>query len=221
VSMSSDGFFGQQMLAMMDPRAISQYLAASVLMWITMMLAMMIPAVLPVIHMFWRLERGGDSQSVTHGVLFGASYLVVWSACGIALAGVQWWLHAHALLQLPAMATEQRLAAALLIASGVYQLTPFKAACLAHCQSPVGFLMSHWRAGATGALRMGLAHGVYCLGCCWALMLTMFAGGVMNIAVMFAISALILLERLLPVGPWISKVPGVILILLGLSLLAK
>jgi predicted metal-binding membrane protein len=111
------------------------------------------------------------------------------------------------------------LAAGLLIAAGIYQFLPFKQACLRHCQSPLAFLLNHWRDGRMGALWMGAVHGRYCLGCCWVLMLLMFAGGVMSIGAMAALAAFILLERLLPAGFWASAVPGLLLLATGAALL--
>ena len=215
VAMSGAGVLGALMRAMMQPQATAPYLAATALMWVAMMIAMMTPAVLPVVITFWRLDRGGETQRITDGILFSASYLAVWCGFGLAMTALQWALHSHSVLALPELAATPQLAASLVIVAGVYQLTPFKAACLAHCRTPLGFLMSHWRPGAFGAMRMGLAHGSYCLGCCWALMLVMFAGGVMSLSVMALVSGLILAERLLPGGPWVSKLPGIALITLG------
>lgn len=215
VAMSGAGVLGALMRAMMQPQATAPYLAATALMWVAMMTAMMTPAVLPMVITFWRLDRGGETQRITDGILFSASYLAVWGGFGLAMTALQWVLHSHSVLALPELAATPLLAASLVIVAGVYQLTPFKAACLAHCRTPVGFLLSHWRSGALGAMRMGLAHGSYCLGCCWALMLVMFAGGVMSLSVMALVSGLILAERLLPGGLWVSKLPGVVLITLG------
>lgn len=106
-------------------------------------------------------------------------------------------------------------AAVLLMAAGAYQLTPLKEACLAGCRSPLGFFLENWREGRAGAFSMGLRHGSFCVGCCWALMLLMFAGGAMSVATMAALCAFVLAERLLPAGPWVSKLPGVAMIAWG------
>src|SRR5262249_17783439 len=101
----------------------------------------------------------------------------------------------------------------------VYQLTPMKEACLRHCRSPMSFFLEHWSAGAMGAFRMGMRHGLYCVGCCWVLMLLMFVGGAMSVLTMAILGALILAERLLPDGPWTSRIPGAAMILWGVLLL--
>ena len=103
--------------------------------------------------------------------------------------------------------------------AGVYELTPWKEACLRHCRSPLGFFLEHWTAGARGALGMGARHGLYCVGCCWVLMLLMFAGGAMSVLTMAGLCALILAERLLPPGPWVSRIPGAMMIGWGGALL--
>src|SRR5438874_13123366 len=102
-----------------------------------------------------------------------------------------------------------RLSSAILIASGVYQLTPFKGACLTHCRSPLGFLMSRWRDGTGGAMRMGIEHGTYCLGCCWALMCVVFVVGVMNLVWVAAMAIFVLVEKIGPAGEVVARVAGV------------
>src|SRR5207237_2552309 len=111
--------------------------------------------------------------------------------------------------------TSPMVGAAFLFFTGVYQLTPIKQACLRTCQSPFGFLTSRWRAGTRGAFCMGVEHGVYCVGCCWALMLLLFVGGVMNLAVIAVITAVVLIERLAPFGAQSSRATGALLVALG------
>jgi len=114
------------------------------------------------------------------------------------------------------MATSSaRLGGAILIAAGVYQLTPFKGACLTHCRSPLGFLMSHWRGGTAGALRMGIAHGTYCVGCCWALMGVLFVVGVMNLAWVAALTVFVLVEKIGPAGAIVARAAGLVMIAAG------
>ena len=118
------------------------------------------------------------------------------------------------------MATDSRLLGGLLfLAAGLYQFTPLKQACLRLCWSPLDLIANHWRDGSVGALRMGATHGLYCLGCCWVLMLLLFAGGVMNLLWVAALSVIVLIEKLLP-GPWISRAGGVLLAAYGIWLLA-
>jgi predicted metal-binding membrane protein len=112
------------------------------------------------------------------------------------------------------------LGAAVLSLAGVYQLTPLKDACLRRCQSPLGFLLGHWRDGVRGALGMGVRHGAFCLGCCWALMALLFVGGVMNLAWVAALAVFVLAEKALARGRWLSRVSGVVLILWAVWLAA-
>ena len=121
---------------------------------------------------------------------------------------LQWWLHAQGALHGHLLVTSAGLTGATFIGAGVYQLTPFKDACLSRCRSPLGFFVNHWKSGRLGALQMGFRHGLYCTGCCWVLMLLMFASGTMNVTTMAMLSAFILADRLLPAGPWASKIPG-------------
>jgi predicted metal-binding membrane protein len=144
-----------------------------------------------------------------------AGYLAVWSAFGVGATVLQRLL-AHLLLLTPMMepATPAAAAAALALA-GLYQLTPQKRACLRVCRSPLASLLAHWRPGTAGAFRMGLAHGVYCVGCCWALMLVLFAGGVMYLPVIVALSAWVAVEKFVPLGERIAQWSGVALLALA------
>ncbi len=213
--MRGQGLLFDLMMAMMYPQAAPLYLLAASLMWTVMMLAMMTPAVLPLVATFWNMKRNGTPRQTSHGVAFAASYLFVWCAFGVLLSMTQWLLHRGAVLSTHLLAASPALGANFLISAGLYQLTPVKAACLRHCQNPMSFLLAHWRDGWRGALRMGFKHGFYCLGCCWALMLLMFVGGVMSVGVMALISVFILAERLLPPSRWTSYLPGMILVAWG------
>lgn len=203
---------------MMTPGRALPYLATAAAMWVTMMIAMMTPAVLPMLQVFRGLERVPTSP--LNALCFAAGYLACWSAFALVASVVQWWLHGHGLLGGAVLATSRTAAAAILLAAGLWQLTPLKSACLAHCRGPLGFFMAHWRAGPGGAFVMGLQHGLFCLGCCWLLMVLMFAGGAMSVPTMAAISALILAERVLPAGPWVARIPALALIVLGCALAA-
>jgi len=220
-SMEGDGLMLAMANAMMAPAATLPYLAASALMWLVMMGAMMAPAALPITLVFVRLDRERDARSLpVHGLLFAAGYLGTWSFFALVATALQWSLHRAALLHTDMLATDRPLAGAILLIAGIYQLTPLKTACLAHCRTPMGFLLSHWRGGARGAFRMGLHHGGYCLGCCWALMLLMFVAGVMSVAAMALLSLFIVSERLLP-GRWAAQVPGGVLLAWGAWTLAR
>ena len=121
----------------------------------------------------------------------------------------------------PASTTSNtRLSGAILVGAGVYQLTPWKGACLTHCRSPLGFLMTNWRAGALGAVQMGLRHGVYCLGCCWLLMCLLFVVGVMNLVWVAALAAFVLVEKIGPFGLIVARVAGAIMIVVGIRVVA-
>ncbi len=182
------------------------------IMWAVMMVAMMLPAAAPMILVFAtvnrkRRETPGAAPYV-NTTLFVLAYLGVWSAFSVAAALGQWGLRALALLSEDAMQAVPLAGAGLLAAAGIYQLTPLKHACLARCQTPIGFLLSEWREGNGGAFVMGLRHGLFCLGCCWVLMTLLFVGGVMNLAWVAAIAGFVLLEKVLPAGRLVSAISG-------------
>jgi predicted metal-binding membrane protein len=183
------------------------------LMWATMMVAMMLPSAAPTILLVasvLRRRREQASPAAPTAVLV-AGYLAVWTGFSGAAALAQWRLHQAALLS-PAMAgTSPVLGGILLLTAGVYQWLPLKSACLAHCRSPLAFLGNHWREGSRGALAMGVRHGLYCLGCCWAVMTLLFVAGVMNLLCVAAIAALVLAEKVVPAGPWVGRVAGLTL----------
>jgi predicted metal-binding membrane protein len=191
-------------------------------MWATMMVAMMLPSAAPTILLVASVLRRRREQAspAAPTAVFVAGYLVVWTAFSVAAALAQWGLHQAALLS-PAMAsTSPVLGGILLLVAGVYQWLPVKTACLHHCRSPLGFLGTHWREGSGGALMMGVRHGLYCLGCCWALMTLLFVAGVMNLLWVAAIAALVLVEKVVPAGPWLGRVAGLTLAGWGLWMLA-
>jgi len=186
-------------------------------MWAVMMVGMMSPSAAPVLLLFAATHARRAERGVRAAVpMFGLGYIMVWVGFSLCATLAQWALHQAALLSPGMAAASPRLAGALLIAAGAYQLTPFKRACLRHCQTPLGFLMSHWRDGAGGAFRMGLRHGIYCLGCCWALMCVLFAVGVMNLAWVGVLTAFILLEKMGESGARVSRIGGVLLVGLGI-----
>jgi predicted metal-binding membrane protein len=192
------------------------------LMWMIMMVGMMTPSAAPTVMLFAGMEASRQQRRIPISALtFGLGYLVVWAGFSVVAAVAQWGLHEAALLS-PAMRTSSpRLAGAVLVAAGAYQLTPLKTACLTHCRSPLGFLMTSWRNGATGAFAMGCRHGAYCVGCCWALMTILFAVGVMSLAWVAVLAGFVLLEKLSPAGLTLSRVAGAMLMLLGLILIFR
>jgi predicted metal-binding membrane protein len=161
-------------------------------MWAVMMAAMMLPSASPMLLLYGVLaRRSADATAARRIYALAAGYLIVWSAFSLAATALQRVL-ARLLLVSPMIeVTSTSASAVLLLLAGLYQLTPIKAACLRTCRSPLGFLMARWRQGSSGALRMGLEHGASCVGCCWALMLLLFAGGVMNLTVIAALTALV------------------------------
>ena len=139
--------------------------------------------------------------------------VICWPGLGFSLAATlaQWALERAALLSPMDMTINSRLLGGLLfLAAGLYQFTPVKLACLSFCRSPLDFIVNHWRDGPGGALRMGMTHGLYCLGCCWILMLLLFAGGVMNLLWVAVLAIVVLIEKL-SAGPWIGRIGGVLL----------
>ncbi|HUO82467.1 MAG TPA: DUF2182 domain-containing protein [Gammaproteobacteria bacterium] len=192
-------------------------------MWWTMMIAMMLPSAAPMILFFATANRRWRSQGapfVPTGI-FAGGYLLAWGGFSLAATGLQWGLESLGLLSSMEMAsTSTALGGALLIAAGLYQLTPLKHACLRRCRSPLEFVTTQWRSGYRGALRMGAVHGLYCLGCCWVLMSLLFYGGVMNPYWIIGLAALILLEKSAPAGHWLGYASGAGLIVWGTALLA-
>ncbi|HEY3883675.1 MAG TPA: DUF2182 domain-containing protein [Vicinamibacterales bacterium] len=176
-------------------------------MWAVMMTAMMLPSAAPMVL----LARGEGARPY----LLALGYLVAWAAFSLAAVSLQVMLGRRLILT-PMMTVSSRPAAAVLLAlAGIYQWTPLKRGCLATCQAPMAFLTRRWRSGSLGALRMGAEHGVSCVGCCWALMLLLFAGGVMNLIVIAALTVFVAFEKLIPVGPWGARVSGIALIALA------
>jgi predicted metal-binding membrane protein len=171
-------------------------------MWSVMMVAMMLPSAMPTILLFARLPRPGATPA------FVAGYLIAWTAYSVLAATAQWVLHGMLLVSDAMVSASPVLSGALLVAAGVFQFTPLKARCVTHCRSPLSFLTQHWREGTAGALRMGLHHGTYCVGCCWALMALLFVLGVMNLLWVTGLAVLVLLEKTLPAGRWLTWATG-------------
>jgi predicted metal-binding membrane protein len=191
--------------------------SAAFAMWSVMMIAMMLPSALPFTFAFGAEHRRRRARNLPYvaASVFLAGYFAIWTAFSAVAALLQQALHRRALLS-PAMSLASSLLAGLiLIAAGAYQWTPFKNACLRHCRSPLGFLLSDWREGRIGAFRMGIGHGLFCLGCCWMLMLLPFAAGVMNLPWMAAVTVFVLIEKAAPGGEWFSRIGGAALACAG------
>ena len=195
------------------------YALLIVSMWWVMMVAMMLPSAAPMLLLFARInrkEKAADSPLMPTGA-FATGYLIAWGGFSVVAAGLQWALEAARLMS-PMLLLEAAnvwIGVAILAGAGLWQLTPLKTMCLRHCRSPLGFLMSNWRAGRLGAVRMGLEHGAYCLGCCWFLMGLLFFGGVMNLFWIVGLAVFVLLEKIIPLGHWLGRVAGVALIAWG------
>ncbi len=198
------------------PWALADF-ALMFVMWAVMMVGMMVPSAAPMALVYAAVSRKASKQgqSLAPTAVFVAGYVAMWTLFSVAATGLQWGLERAALLSPMMVSTSPLLGAGLLVSAGVYQLTPFKDACLRHCRSPAYFISEHWRPGVVGAFRMGLVHGAYCLGCCWLLMGILFFGGVMNLLWIAAIAIFVLLEKILPRGPVAGRVGGVALIGLG------
>src|SRR6266508_525671 len=193
------------------------------LMWAVMMVAMMVPAASPMILTFATINRrrAAAGTPAVPTTVFLAGYLVIWSAFSLGAAALQGALQAAALLAPATLRATPLVGAALLIAAGIYQLTPLKYACLARCQSPLGFILSEWREGSRGAFLMGLRHGAFCVGCCWALMALLFVAGVMNLLWVAAIAAFVFVEKLVPRGRAVSWSAGAALLAWGAWVLLR
>lgn len=205
------------------PRAMSAgAVFMTFIMWTVMMAGMMLPSAAPAIVLYGSMVRKhaerGSALPATW--TFAAGYLLVWTAFSVAATALQVGLEAAALMTPGMTVASAALGALALIAAGVYQVTPLKQACLHKCRHPLEFFMTRWRAGSTGALRMGLEHGAYCLGCCWALMLLLFVAGVMNLAWVALIAAFVFAEKLLPRGRLASYAAGAVLAGYGIFVLA-
>lgn len=203
---------------MMTERWDFTHLALLFAMWVVMMAGMMLPSAAPTLLLYASVIRKSPAgeRAPAHVYAFAGGYLFVWTAFSLAATVLQRVL-ASLLLLTPMMAARSRaLGGALLIVAGLYQLTPFKRTCLESCRSPAAFIAQHWKRGVTGGFRLGLAHGIYCLGCCWALMLLLFAGGVMNLWWIGALTAFVLLEKIAPFGAQGGRLSGLLIIVMGL-----
>ncbi len=187
------------------------------LMWAVMMVGMMVPSATPMALIYAAVARKAQRQgaSVAPTFVFVAGYVAVWTLFSLFATLAQWGLERLALLSPMMVTTSPAFGGALLVAAGLYQLTPAKDACLRHCRSPAQFFASHWRPGLVGAFRLGVTHGVFCLGCCWLLMALLFFGGVMNLLWIAAITTFVLLEKLLPSGHALGRATGVGLVIMG------
>ena len=180
------------------------------LMWSIMMVAMMVPSASPMVVTYAAIRRKQHPDERAFGacVAFLLGYVILWTSFSALATLAQWGLQHAALISAAGASTNAIFAGALLLVAGVFQWTPWKQACLTHCRSPFLFIMTSWRDGTRGAFTMGLEHGVFCLGCCWALMALMFFAGVMNIFWLVALSLFVLVEKVVPAGDLLGRLAG-------------
>jgi predicted metal-binding membrane protein len=189
--------------------------------WVVMMAAMMFPSMAPMVVMYARIQQGkrrkGQPAEVGATAIFVCGYLLTWAAVGLLAYAL---FELGRSLDLGLLAWDSGgpyVAGGVILAAAFYELTPLKDVCLRHCRSPISFVLQHWRPGRSGALRMGIVHGAWCVGCCWALMAALFAVGVMSIGWMVLIAALIALEKLLPWKDAANRSVAAVLVVLGLA----
>jgi predicted metal-binding membrane protein len=208
---------------MMQAEWDGRYFALMFLMWAVMMMGMMLPSAAPAILLFARVLQSSPhaDSPVARGYAFAGGYLIAWTGFSLAATLLQWRLAEAALLSPMMEAATPTLGAAILVAAGLYQWTSLKQVCLIRCRAPAEFLAQRFRPGWRGALRMGVDHGVHCIGCCWVLMGLLFVGGVMQLTWIAAISIFVLLEKLAPFGAQLGRLGGALLVLAGIGLLLR
>jgi predicted metal-binding membrane protein len=190
-----------------------------VVTWVVMMAAMMFPSIAPVVAVYDRL-REGRRVPVAGTVLFVCGYLVAWTAVGLLAYGTIELVRSLSIDWLAWDRAGRYVAGGTILAAAAYQLTPLKDVCLRHCRSPMSFVLNHWRDGALGALRMGIGHGSWCVGCCWALMAALFAVGAMSLGWMAFVAGLIALEKLWPWKTSANLAVAAVLLALGVGVMA-
>lgn len=190
-------------------------------MWCVMMVAMMLPSALPMVLTFAGVTRNRQrlGRPFVPTAIFVSGYIAIWCAFSAIAAASQWLLHRQALLSASMATTSAIFGGLLLVGAGAFQFTPWKRTCLTRCRGPLEFILARWHEGRGGAFRMGLEHGAFCAGCCWALMALLFVAGVMNILWVAALTALVCVEKLLPAGARTSLAIGVVLAGWGLFVL--
>ncbi|MCA0873917.1 DUF2182 domain-containing protein [Seohaeicola saemankumensis] len=210
---------GRPMSMGMGPQWSAGYAVLIFLMWWVMMIAMMTPSVAPMLLLFAAIKKTGPDRARAHLLtwvfLFG--YLSVWAGFSAVATGLQWGLQSLGLVDGAMMTIQSRgFAGLVLLLAGLFQFSTLKTKCLEHCRSPAHFLAAHRRPGASGALFMGMRHGTFCLGCCWALMALLFVGGIMNLYWIVGLALYVLAEKLAPRPDIFNKLVGVALIAVGL-----
>jgi predicted metal-binding membrane protein len=221
-AMSDMGMAGMPMAGMLPAPGIGA-LSLTFAMWTVMMIGMMLPSVAPVILLYGAIvRRNAERGTVLPAVwVFTSGYVAAWAGFSLVATLLQVALEQTALVTPAIASASSGLSAAILIAAGIYQWLPLKAACLNKCRTPLGLFVTRWRTGTGGAFRMGAEHGLFCVGCCWMLMLLLFVAGVMNLVWVALIAAFVFVEKLLPAGKLTARFAGVALVVSGLFLLIK
>lgn len=190
-------------------------------MWWIMMIAMMTPSAAPLVLLYARVlhhneSQGRDVTAYAPSAFLAAGYLSAWFAFSAAAAALQFASQRAGLVSTMMLSSKSAvLSGVVLVATGLYQLSPLKHACLRHCRGPVQFLTQHWRPGRRGAFVMGLEHGAWCVGCCWMLMALLFVGGIMNLVWIALLTLLVLAEKVAPRGAAVSRATGILLVAWG------
>ena len=192
-------------------------------MWAAMMAGMMLPTITPMLLLYARAmrNRAGTTNATARIYAMAGGYVATWALFSVGATALQRWFASLFLITPMMEPSSPRVAAGLLFVAAAYQLTPFKTACLDLCRSPIALLSARWREGVGGAFEMGFTHGVYCLGCCWALMLVLFAGGVMNLAVIVTLTLWVAIEKLAPFGKQSARIGAVLLAGAGVWMLTR
>jgi len=188
------------------------------IMWAIMMAGMMLPSAIPVVLLIEKInqKRQARNTEYVHTLYFILGYLITWSLYSLVISLLQWWLH-HLSILTPMMIIGQKwFACLLLIIAGIYQWLPLKQRCLNLCRSPLNFIMTQWQEGTINAIKIGFKHGQYCIGCCWLLMALLFVFGVMDLKWILALTMIVIIEKIAPLGDKFSKVLGIALAALGL-----
>ncbi len=189
------------------------------IMWAVMMIGMMLPSATPMILLFTMVQRKQGTRPILTTGTFAAGYLIIWGGFAVAAAGLQVELGQMALLSSSLAFVSKRLAALTFLLAAAYEFSPLKNRCLTQCSSPLSFITVHWRPGIAGALRMGIVHGAFCVGCCWALMLLLFIAGVMNLLWVALLAALVLVQKVLPHQRTTTVVTGGAMLIAGATLM--
>jgi len=191
------------------------------IMWAVMMAGMMLPSATPMILLVDKLnkKRQINNRAFVHTFYFVLGYLLAWTFYSILITFVQWQLHKLSLLSPMMISKNASFSGVLLLIAGIYQWTPLKQRCLQWCRSPLSILTTQWQEGISGAIRLGIVHGQYCLGCCWFLMALLFVTGVMSLQWILVLTIIVMVEKLFPKGEWLGKALGVLLIIYGGGLL--